>query len=155
MGIASQSEVLGVSSWSQHPVVVGAQDEGVEVDGAPPQTQGLAGEAKAGVGAAQPERFLEDTRSVSEQAVDLAGVVEVVAAEHALALLALASPLDLHERVRGYPALAHGVVEARCEDVSILVAGLRRRWRDEHPQAFLAASHDPTVGFEFLRFARR
>ena len=33
---------------------------------------------------------------------------------------------------------------------SLRVCG--RRWRDEHPQAFLAASHDPTVGFEFLRF---
>ena len=63
--------------------------------------------------AAQPERFLEDPWSVFEQAVDLAGVVEVVAAEHALALLALAAPLDLDERVRGYPALAHCVVEAR------------------------------------------
>ena len=69
----------------------------------------------------------------------------------ARARCALVGALDLIERVRGYPALAHGVVEDRPEDVAVGVARLRCCRRDEHPRRRRATRDDPAFGFEVLR----
>jgi hypothetical protein len=95
------------------------------------------------VSAAQPERFLEDARGTSQEAVHLLQIVEAVPAENALALVTFARALNRGQRIRVEPSLAHSVIERCGEGVPIRVARLRGGRRHEHPGLRRSTLDDP------------
>src|ERR1035441_613303 len=150
IGIASESEVLVVSwalrtqlSWTRMTPAWKSTAPRVRPWASP-------GRRKPAWAPSSQKGFLKDAGGVLEQTVNLVGVVEVVAAQDALALALLVAALDLGQRVRLQPPLAHGIVEDGAEDVAVCVARLRRGRGREHPRLRRATPDYPAFGFQCL-----
>src|SRR5581483_3830785 len=120
---------LGPIMCIAHPVVVNADDTGVEVNGAPTETEGFPGQPHTGVEAAQPERVLESARRAGEELLDLVGIVEIFPPEYPFVVVASAQALYVRERINLDPTLAAGIVKRSRQEVPILIPRLRRSRR--------------------------
>ena len=107
------------------PVVADVGGVELEVDAAPPEALSLARQSGAAVEAGEQERQEQRVVDVLKKAVDLLAVVEVVAAQDTIVVLAVARARDVGDDVRLHPALSSRVAEGAAEEVDVLVPGLR------------------------------
>src|SRR5450759_489900 len=85
IGIGANPRRLRVIRPVTHPVVVRTDHTRLEINGAPPQPQSLAGKAKTSVRAAQPERLLEISGGLLQKPLELGSVEVIIAPQDAAA----------------------------------------------------------------------